>query len=52
MLTTQPEKIKDEASMLLNHKEALDFILDHPDYVAPLKASGIEDVSFPFFRTI
>ena len=26
-------KTKEEAIMLLNHKEALDFILDNPDYL-------------------
>lgn len=35
---------KDEATMLLNHKEALDFIIQHPDYVSPLSISCIEDI--------
>jgi Fic family protein len=30
---TAAGKPKDDAMMLLNHKEALNFILDHPDYV-------------------
>ena len=30
--------------MLLNHKAALDFILEHPDYVHPLSVAGIEDI--------
>ena len=30
--------------MLLNHKEALDFIIDHPDYIYPLTVSSIEDI--------
>lgn len=30
--------------MLLNHKEALNFIIAHPDYVVPLTVTGIEDI--------
>ncbi len=30
--------------MLLNHKDALDFLLDHPDYLNPIAVSGIEDI--------
>jgi len=30
--------------MLLNHKEALDFIIANPQYVSPLKLSAIEDI--------
>jgi Fic family protein len=30
--------------MLLNHKEAIHFILDNPDYVVPLTIARIEDV--------
>ena len=41
---TAAGKTKDEASMLLNHKEALDFIIDHPDYIYPLTVSSIEDI--------
>lgn len=37
-------KTKDEATMLLNHKEALDFIIANPDYIKPLTVSGIEDI--------
>lgn len=37
-------KKKDEATMLLNHKAALDFIIDHPNYVQPLTVSCIEDI--------
>lgn len=37
-------KTKDEATMLLNHKAALDFIIDHPTYVKRLSLSGIEDI--------
>ncbi len=37
-------KTKDEAVMLLNHKEALDFIVNNPDYIEPLTISRIEDI--------
>jgi len=37
-------KTKEEATMLLNHKDALDFILGNPDYLYPLKVSKIEDI--------
>ena len=41
---TASGKTKDEATMLLNHKAALDFIIDHPKYIKPLSLSGIEDI--------
>ena len=41
---TASGKTKDEAIMLLNHKDALDFILQNPTYVEPLTVSGIEDI--------
>lgn len=41
---TAAGKTKDEAVMLLNHKEALDFILNNPDYLNPLSVSRIEDI--------
>ncbi len=37
-------KTKEEAVMLLNHKEALYFILNNPDYLFPLQISKIEDI--------
>jgi len=37
-------KSKEEAVMLLNHKEAIDFILKNPDYLFPLSVSKIEDI--------
>ncbi len=37
-------KTKEEAVMLLNHKEALDFILENPDYLNKLQVSKIEDI--------
>jgi Fic family protein len=41
---TAAGKPKDDAIMLLNHKEALNFIIAHPDYVVPLTVRGIEDI--------
>ncbi len=41
---TASGKTKEEASMLLNHKDALDFIIENPDYVTPLTVAGIEDI--------
>ena len=41
---TASGKTKDEATMLLNHKDALDFILEHQDYLHPLSVSKIEDL--------
>ncbi len=41
---TAAGKTKDEATMLLNHKSAIDFIIDHPDYIHPLSVSSIEDI--------
>ena len=41
---TAAGKRKDEAVMLLNHKEALDFIIENPNYTVPLSISKIEDI--------
>ncbi len=41
---TASGKTKEEAIMLLNHKDALDFILDNSDYLHPLQISKIEDI--------
>ena len=41
---TASGKSKDEAAMLLNHKDAIDFIIDTPDYLEPLSVSKIEDI--------
>ena len=41
---TATGKTKDEAIMLLNHKEALDFIIQNPTYVTPLTIARIEDI--------
>jgi len=41
---TAAGKPKDDATMLLNHKEAIDFIIEQADYVLPLKVRAIEDI--------
>ncbi len=41
---TAKGKSKEEASMLLNHKEAIDFIIENPDYLFPLTVAKIEDI--------
>ena len=41
---TADGKTKEEAVMLLNHKDALRFILDHSDYLRELTVSHIEDI--------
>jgi len=41
---TAEGKPKDDATMLLNHKEAINFIIAHPDYVVPLTIRSIEDI--------
>ena len=41
---TASGKTKEEAVMLLNHKDALDFVLDVPDYLKELSVHRIEDI--------
>ena len=41
---TAAGKTKEEAIMLLNHKDALDFIIDNPGYLNPLTVSKIENI--------
>lgn len=41
---TASGKTKEEALMLLNHKDALDFVLDVPDYLKELSVHRIEDI--------
>lgn len=41
---TAAGKTKEEAIMLLNHKDAIDFIVENPDYLFPLSVSKIEDI--------
>jgi Fic family protein len=37
-------KTQFEATMLLNHKAALDFIIENPDYLNPVQLNRIEDI--------
>ena len=41
---TAAGKTKEEAIMLLNHKDALDFVLDVPDYLKELSVHRIENI--------
>ncbi len=41
---TAAGKTKDEAIMLLNHKDAIDFIVEQPNYLFPLTVQKIEDL--------
>lgn len=41
---TADGKTKEEAMMLLNHKDALRFVLDNPDYLQQLSIGHIEDI--------
>jgi Fic family protein len=41
---TAQGKNKDEATMLLNHKAALDFVTENPDYLDPVEIRKIEDI--------
>ncbi len=41
---TATGKTKDDAVMLLNHKEAIDFIVGNTDYLKPLYVSNIENI--------
>lgn len=41
---TASGKTKEEAIMLLNHKEAIDFVIENPDYLIPLSISKIADI--------
>lgn len=41
---TAQGKKKEEAVMLLNHKDALDFLFAEPNYISPLTVSSLEDV--------
>ncbi len=41
---TASGKTKDEAVMLLNHKETLDFIIENPDFINPISISKIENI--------
>lgn len=41
---TAAGKTKEEAIMLLNHKDAIDFIIKNSDYLYPLSVQKIEDI--------
>lgn len=41
---TASGKTKEEAIMLFNHKDAIDFLILNPDYLSPLSISKIEDI--------
>lgn len=41
---TASGKTKDEATMLLNHKKAIDFIVENPDIYAQLSIRSIEEI--------
>jgi len=41
---TASGKTREEATMLLNHKEAIDFLVEHPGYLLPLSVSKIENI--------
>ena len=41
---TAAGKSKEDAVMLLNHKKAIDFIFENPNYLFPLSVSKIEDI--------
>lgn len=41
---TAAGKTRDEATMLLNHKEALDFIIENPHHISPLSIARIEEI--------
>jgi len=41
---TASGRSKEEAVMLLNHKDAIDFMIENPDYLNPLSVSKIEDI--------
>lgn len=49
---TASGKSKDEATMLLNHKVAIDFVLENPDYMAPLSTGAIEDLHSILIRDL
>lgn len=41
---TAAGKTKEEATMLLNHKDALDFIIENQNYINPLSIKKIEEI--------
>ncbi len=41
---TAKGKSKEDATMLLNHKESIDFIIENPNFLFPLNVTKIEDI--------
>lgn len=41
---TAAGKPKDDATMLLNHRDALNFIIEYPDHLVPINISRIEEI--------
>lgn len=41
---TATGKTREEATMLLNHKDAIDFIVANPNYLSPISVARIEDI--------
>lgn len=41
---TAAGKTREEATMLLNHKEAIDFLVVNPNYLSPISVARIEDI--------
>jgi Fic family protein len=41
---TASGKTREEAVMLLNHKDAIDFLIENSDYLNPLSIAGIENI--------
>lgn len=41
---TASGKTKEEAVMLLNHKDAIDFLIENKDYLSPISVAKIEDI--------
>ncbi len=49
---TATGKTKDEAVMLLNHKEAIEFIVENTDYINPIELRSIEDIHSILIREL
>ena len=49
---TAEGRTRDEATMLLNHKAALDFLLSEPDYLAELSVPRVEDIHSILIRDL
>lgn len=49
---TASGKTKEEAVMLLNHKEAIDFISENPDYLIPLSVAKVENIHYLLIKEL